>query len=202
MNDSITILLNKDKSLRVTKSRTIYQKENKADRIKFLIDKDFYENIENCIIMLQATLPNIDTKNINTIGKMRLMTLEPELYKEQYYMLLLPITTVLTENCGDISMWLLFTNMTDEENVAIIKTDSTQITIQPSKIESSVEIEEDKTYDVLTQIQQEITKIQEDKMDKSFKYDEENSTIQFFSKGIPIGNPIKLDDEISWKNWN
>lgn len=35
-----TILIQRDKSLVVTKSRPIYQKENRADTIQFLIDKN------------------------------------------------------------------------------------------------------------------------------------------------------------------
>ena len=76
MENTITILVNKDKTLQKTKYRNIYEKENRADTIQFLIDKDFFE------------------------------------------------------------------------------------------------------------------------------YNEEDSTIQFFSNGAPIGSPIKIDDEISWKNWS
>ena len=36
-----TILIQRDKSLVVTKSRPIYQKENRADTIQFLIDKEY-----------------------------------------------------------------------------------------------------------------------------------------------------------------
>ena len=61
---------------------------------------------------------------------------------------------------------------------------------------------DDKTYDVLTKMQQDIDQLQINKMDKYFEYNEEDSTIQFFSNGAPIGSPIKIDDEISWKNWS
>ena len=50
MENTITILVNKDKTLQKTKYRTIYEKENRADVIQFLIDKDFFEYIKDCRI--------------------------------------------------------------------------------------------------------------------------------------------------------
>lgn len=202
MENSITILINKDKSLQITKSRPIYQKENRADIIQFLIDKDFFEHIDDCNIMLQVLLPIPDLEHgTNKTGKMRYMEIEPELYKDKYRMIL-PVTTVLTENPGEINMWLMFFNTTDPTNIILIKTDSTKINIIPTDNSSSVEISDDETYDVLTKMQQDIDQLQENKMDKYFEYNEEDSTIQFFSNGSPMGSPIKIDDEISWKNWS
>ena len=51
MENTITILVNKDKTLQKTKYRNIYEKENRADTIQFLIDKDFFQYIEDCNIM-------------------------------------------------------------------------------------------------------------------------------------------------------
>ena len=96
----------------------------------------------------------------------------------------------------------MFFNTTDPKNVILIKTNSTKIDIIPTKNSSSTEISDDETYDVLTQMQHDIDQLQNNKMDKYFEYNEEDSTIQFFSNGVPIGNPFKIDDEISWKNWN
>ena len=63
MENTITILVNKDKTLQKTKYRTIYEKENRADTIQFLIDKDFFEYIEDCNIMLQVLLPYPDEEH-------------------------------------------------------------------------------------------------------------------------------------------
>ena len=202
MKNSITILINKDKSLQITKSRPIYQKENRADTIQFLIDKDFFDGIDDCNIMLQVLLPVPDLEHgTDKTGKMRYMEIEPELYKDRYRMIL-PVTTVLTQEAGDIIMWFLFFNTTDPANIILIKTNSAKITINPTNNSSSVEIEDDESYDVLTKMQQDIDQLQINKMDKYFEYNEEDSTIQFFSNGTPVGNPIKIDDEISWKNWS
>ena len=202
MENTITILIKKDKTLHKTKYRVIYEKENRADTIQFLIDKDFFEYIENCNIMLQVLLPYPDEEHgTDVTGKMRYMEIEPELYKG-YYRMTLPITTVLTKEPGEVVMWFMFFNTTDPNNIILIKTDSTKIEITPTKNSSSTEISDDESYDVLTKMQQDINQLQINKMDKYFEYNEEDSTIQFFSNGAPCGSPIKIDDEISWKNWS
>ena len=202
MENTITILIKKDKTLKKTKYRVIYEKENRADTIQFLIDKDFFEYIENCNIMLQVLLPYPDEEHgTDVTGKMRYMEIEPELYKG-YYRMTLPITTVLTKEPGEVVMWFMFFNTTDPNNIILIKTDSTKIEITPTKNSSSTEISDDESYDVLTKMQQDINQLQTNKMDKYFEYNEEDSTIQFVSSGAPCGSPIKIDDEISWKNWN
>ena len=202
MENTITILIKKDKTLHKTKYRVIYEKENRADTIQFLIDKDFFEYIEDCNIMLQVLLPYPDEEHgTDVTGKMRYMEIEPELYKG-YYRMTLPITTVLTKEPGEVVMWFMFFNTTDPNNIILIKTDSTKIEITPAKNSSSTEIDDDESYDVLTKMQQDINQLQTNKMDKYFEYNEEDSTIQFFSNGAPCGSPIKIDDEISWKNWN
>ena len=202
MESTITILIKKDKTLHKTKYRVIYEKENRADTIQFLIDKDFFEYIEDCNIMLQVLLPYPDEEHgTDVTGKMRYMEIEPELYKD-YYRMTLPITTVLTKEPGEVVMWFMFFNTTDPNNIILIKTDSTKIEITPAKNSSSTEIDDDESYDVLTKMQQDINQLQTNKMDKYFEYNEEDSTIQFFSNGAPCGSPIKIDDEISWKNWS
>ena len=202
MESTITILIKKDKTLKKTKYRVIYEKENRADTIQFLIDKDFFEYIEDCNIMLQVLLPYPDEEHgTDVTGKMRYMEIESELYKDHYRMTL-PITTVLTKEPGEVVMWFMFFNTTDPNNIILIKTDSTKIEITPTKNSSSTEIDDDESYDVLTKMQQDINQLQTNKMDKYFEYNEEDSTIQFFSNGAPCGSPIKIDDEISWKNWD
>ena len=85
MENTITILIKKDKTLKKTKYRVIYEKENRADTIQFLIDKDFFEYIEDCNIMLQVLLPYPDEEHgTDVTGKMRYMEIEPELYKVYY----------------------------------------------------------------------------------------------------------------------
>ena len=197
-----TILVNLDKTLEKTSFRSIYQKESRTDEIQFLIDSDLLgEEIQNYKIILQAILPIKDEEhNSSTTNKMRYMDLEKDLYKNKYRTLL-PITTTLTEATGDVILWLLIFDMTDTEKIKLLKTSPVIINIKPSSPTGSSELEDNDFDNVLTNLQNEIEDIKKNKIDKKFDYNEEDNTILFYSNGEPIGNAIKLDDEITWSNW-
>lgn len=198
-----TILVNLDKTLEKTSFRTIYQKESRIDEIQFLIDSKLLgEDIQkNYKIMLQAILPIEDKEhNSPTTNKMRYMDLEEDLYKNKYRTLL-PITTTLTEATGDVTLWLLIFDMTNTEKIKLLKTSPVTINIKPSSSTGSSELEDNDFDNILTNLQNEVEDIKKNKIDKKFDYNEEDNTILFYSNGEPIGNPIKLDDEITWSNW-
>ena len=197
-----TILVNLDKTLEKTSFRSIYQKESRTDEIQFLIDSDLLgEEIQNYKIILQAILPIKDEEhNSSTTNKMRYMDLEKDLYKNKYRTLL-PITTTLTEATGDVILWLLIFDMTDTEKIKLLKTSPVIINIKPSSPTGSSELEDNDFDNVHTNLQNEIEDIKKNKIDKKFDYNEEDNTILFYSNGEPIGNAIKLDDEITWSNW-
>ena len=197
-----TILVNLDKTLEKTSFRSIYQKESRTDEIQFLIDSDLLgEEIQNYKIILQAILPIKDEEhNSSTTNKMRYMDLEKDLYKNKYRTLL-PITTTLTEAAGDVTLWLLIFDMTNTEKIKLLKTSPVIINIKPSSPTGSSELEDNDFDNVLTNLQNEIEDIKKNKIDKKFDYNEEDNTILFYSNGEPIGNAIKLDDEITWSNW-
>ena len=198
-----TILVNLDKTLEKTSFRDIYQKESRIDEIQFLIDSKLLgEDIQkNYKIILQAILPIEDKEhNSPTTNKMRYMDLEEDLYKNRYRTLL-PITTTLTEATGDVILWLLIFDMTDTEKIKLLKTSPVTINIKPSSSTGSSELEDNDFDNILTNLQNEVEDIKKNKIDKKFDYNEEDNTILFYSNGEPIGNPIKLDDEITWSNW-
>lgn len=198
-----TILVNLDKTLEKTSFRAIYQKESRIDEIQFLIDSKLLgEDIQkNYKIMLQAILPIEDKEhNSPTTNKMRYMDLEEDLYKNKYRTLL-PITTTLTEAIGDVTLWLLIFDMTNTEKIKLLKTSPVTINIKPSSSTGSSELEDNDFDNILTNLQNEVEDIKKNKIDKKFDYNEEDNTILFYSNGEPIGNPIKLDDEITWSNW-
>lgn len=198
-----TILVNLDKTLEKTSFRTIYQKESRIDEIQFLIDSKLLgEDIQkNYKIILQAILPIEDKEhNSPTTNKMRYMDLEEDLYKNRYRTLL-PITTTLTEAIGDVTLWLLIFDMTDTEKIKLLKTSPITINIKPSSSTGSSELEDNDFDNILTNLQNEVEDIKKNKIDKKFDYNEEDNTILFYSNGEPIGNPIKLDNEITWSNW-
>lgn len=198
-----TILVNLDKTLEKTSFRTIYQKESRIDEIQFLIDSKLLgeDAQKNYRIILQAILP-IEDKDHNspTTNKMRYMDLEEDLYKNRYRTLL-PITTTLTEATGDVILWLLIFDMTDTEKIKLLKTSPVTINIKPSSSTGSSELEDNDFDNILTNLQNEVEDIKKNKIDKKFDYNEKDNTILFYSNGEPIGNPIKLDDEITWSNW-
>lgn len=198
-----TVKINEDKTLEKTLFRPIYQNENRADEIQFLIDPNVFENdIKNYKIILQAIIPIEDKENNSpTTNKMRYMEIEESLYKNKYKMTL-PITAALTEGVGDVIFWFLFFDMTDENKVKLLKTDTLIINIKKVHASSSIELEDKEFENVITDLQKDIEDIKENKMDKKFDYDAQNNTILFYSNGKPIGDIIKLDDEITWYNWD
>jgi hypothetical protein len=197
------VLVNSDKTLEKTTFRTIYQKENRADTIQFLIDPSFLDadNIENSKILLQVLLPQYDAETErDTTGKMRYMTLDEDTYYG-LYKTELPITTTLTAEAGQVELWFMFFDFSDVEKIKLTKTGSCFINIRPSSNVSSEDLEDNESYDVVANLQNQIDELNENKIDKQFFYDEETNTIQFYANGEAVGSPIKLDDEISWKNW-
>jgi hypothetical protein len=199
-----TILVNSDKTLEKTVFRPIYEKENRADIIQFLIDPDLLgtEDITNYKVLLQALIPhtNEETSEQELIGKMRYMDLDEENYLDMIRTEL-PITTALTEETGRVQFWFLFFDMNNLEKIRLIKTDSCFIDIRPTMGGSMDILDDDESFDVLTNLQNQIDELNQTKIDTNFEYDEKNNTIQFFANGKPIGEPIKLDNEINWKNW-
>lgn len=198
-----TILIKNDKSLVASVMRPIFEGENRADEIRFLFDTDFVDFIDSdSVIMLQAILPYPDEETgKETSGKMRRMVVNEELYKNKYEMDL-PINTVLTKAAGDVILWFMFFNVADPNHIKLAKTEPITLSINSALQGSSSIIDDDETYDILAQMQHEITELQEGRMDKEFDYDSETQTIQFYSNGEPYGAPVALDTEVTWRNWD
>lgn len=197
-----TILINSDKTLEKTVFRPIYQSENKADIIQFLIDESYCDDISNCTIVLQALIPSIDEEgNPIIVGKLRYMTLDEEQYKGMWRTEL-PITTTLTQYSGSIKYWFLVFNTIDVENIVITKTDCNEIEILPTPLASSVELSKEPTYDILSNLTDNIAELKSDKLDTRFDFDEEAGTIQFYANGEKLGLPIKVDNEVEWQGWD
>lgn len=197
-----TIIITDDKDLVMTKSRPIYEGENRVDEIQFLFGENLFPNFnDNCVIMLQAILPYEDEETHSpTTGKMRYMIVDEELYKNRYRMTL-PITSVLTKKAGDVILWFMMFDITDPEHVILLKTSEVILNILESLKGSSAVIDDDKTFDVLAKLEHDVEDLKENRMDKHFDYDEENQTIQFYANGVKLGDPIKLDTEVGWKDW-
>lgn len=196
-----TILLRKDKSLTKTMFRKICQNEHYADKIQFLVDSDFMsDDITSYVITLFVTLPKPDeTTGEDVTNCAKYLSLDKELYKGKYR-IELPITITLTENVGDVIMWLQFSKNEEDGSVTLYKTESTFISIVPSGQDSDTELKESESYDVLTQLQQDVNELKENKMDKYYEYDASTGELQLYANGEAI-DEINVDQEIKLINW-
>ena len=197
-----TILLRKDKTLTKSTFRKIYQNEHYADKIQFLLDTDFIDDdITTYTIILFVTLPKPDeTTGEPVTNRARYLTIDEELYKERYR-IELPVTITLTESVGDVVMWMQFSKEDEDGNFKINKTDTVSISISSGGKGTDSYLDGSEGYDVLTQIQEEIANLKENKMDKYYEYDSETGEIQFYANGEEVGETIDVEDEVQLVNW-
>lgn len=197
-----TILLRKDKSLTKSTFRSIYQNEHYADIIQFLIDDDFMaDDIKTYTIILFVTLPKQDDVTGESVThRARYLTIDEELYKEKYR-IELPVTITLTETIGDVVMWIQFSKEDEDGNFKVHKTDTVSISVTSSGRSTDSYLDGSEGYDVLTQIQEDIANLKENKIDKYYEYDSSNGKIQLYANGEEAGEEILLDQEVDLVNW-
>lgn len=198
-----TILLRKDKSLTKTTFRNIYQNEHYADKIQILLDTDFIpdDDINTYTITLFVTLPKYDELTGESVThKGKYLTIDEELYKDKYR-IELPITITLTENVGEVIMWLQFTKEDEDGNFKVRKTDITSITIVSSGHTTDSYLDGTEGYDVLEQIQQDIANLKENKLDRYYDYNASTGELQLYANGEEAGEEVLIDKELDLINW-
>lgn len=198
-----TIILRKDKSLTKTTFREFYQNEHYADKIQFLLDTDFMDDddITTYTITLFVTLPKYDELTGESVThKGKYLTIDEELYKDKYR-IELPVTITLTENVGDVLLWLQFTKEDEDGNFKVRKSGTTSITIVSGGHTTDSYLDGTEGYDVLEQIQQDIANLKENKMDRYYDYDASTGELQFYANGEEAGDKIDVDQEIDLVNW-
>jgi len=197
-----TILLRKDKTLTKSTFRKIYQNEHYADKIQFLLDKDFMDDdIRTYTIILFVTLPKSDeTTGESTTNKARYLTIDEELYKDRYR-IELPVTITLTESVGNVVMWIQFSKEDEDGNFIIYKTDMVSIDVSSSGKGTDSYLDGSEGYDVLAQIQEDIANLKENKMDKYYEYDSETGELQLYGNGEEAGEEVLIDQEVDLVNW-
>lgn len=198
-----TILLRKDKSLTKTTFRNIYQNEHYADKIQILLDSDFIpdDDINTYTITLFVTLPKYDELTGESVThKGKYLTIDEELYKDKYR-IELPITITLTENVGEVIMWLQFTKEDEDGNFKVRKTDITSITIVSSGHTTDSYLDGTEGYDVLEQIQQDIANLKENKLDRYYDYNASTGELQLYANGEEAGEEVLIDKELDLINW-
>lgn len=191
-----TILLRNDKTLTKTTFRNFYQNEHYADKIQILINDDFVsDDIRSYTVTLFVTLPVEGTSN-----KAKYLTIDEELYKDRYR-IELPVTITLTENVGDVVMYLQFAKTNEDGSITKIVTETINISILPCDTSSGEELEDSESYDVLTRLQEEIELLKENKIDKYYDYDSSTGELQFYADGEETGDEILIDQELQLVNW-
>ena len=197
-----TIILRKDKSLTKTTFRDFYQNEHYADKIQFLLDADFMDDdITTYTITLFVTLPKYNESTEEPVThKAKYLTLDKELYKEKYR-IELPVTITLTENVGDVIMYLQFTKENEEGEIDRHLTDTVVVTVSPTASITSIDTTDSESYDVLTKLQEDIEELKENKIDKYYDYDASTGELQLYANGEEAGEEVMIDQEVNLVNW-
>lgn len=197
-----TIILRKDKSLTKTTFREFYHNEHYADKIQFLLDTDFMDDdITTYTITLFVTLPKYNESTEEPVThKAKYLTLDEELYKEKYR-IELPVTITLTENVGDVIMYLQFTKENEEGEIDRHLTDTAIVTVSPTASITSIDTTDSESYDVLTKLQEDIEELKENKIDKYYDYDASTGELQLYANGEEAGDEVLIDQEVSLVNW-
>ena len=120
-----TIIMNKQKELIVTEKTYLYQRENLADKIQFLIPPE-YNDLS--LTDFTAVLKYVDQGNV---AHAETLTKDDELYKGKIRYTL-PIDTSLTRFAGDISIRITFSKVDmDTKKQYVLHTSEITITISP-----------------------------------------------------------------------
>ena len=192
-----TIVMQNDKSLRITQKTTLYQREKLVDKIQFLIPPE-YEELD-----LSEFSAVLKYKDQGSVAHMEILTKDPELYNG-YTKYILPVDTNLTQFAGDINIRITLSK-TDLENKKqyVLHTGETVITILPLSdyyafvTDESLEPIDQRIGELDAKIEA-LNKISEiydsSKADNIVKHDDK---IQLSSNGVLIGDAIDIPDAIA-----
>ena len=187
-----TIIMNKQKELIVTEKTYLYQRENLADKIQFLIPPE-YNDLS--LTDFTAVLKYVDQGNV---AHAETLTKDDELYKGQIRYTL-PIDTSLTRFAGDISIRITFSKVDmDTKKQYVLHTSEITITISPlSDYYSFVPDESLEFVDQLVgtleakiDATEKIAETYDKKKADNITYDD--NKIQLTSNGEKIGNSITI----------
>lgn len=185
-------ILYRDKVLIRTLSSPIYQNENRADSIKFLVCVDdldeFNTEVLNC--MLCITLPN------GQEGKVAFLDFEDTLYCERYLMAHIPVTKTFTKLPGRLSINLIFSYEDSNKFFHYLPTNNISLTVLESSSADSF-IDPDETTNPFTEMAQKLDTLEKSKI-SSIEID--GHTVHFYAdpeKTTLLGK-IALPEEVVW----
>lgn len=192
-----TIVMQNDKSLRITQKTTLYQREKLVDKIQFLIPPE-YEELD-----LSDFSAVLKYKDQGSVAHMEILTKDPESYNG-YAKYTLPVDTNLTQFAGDINIRITLTKI-DLENKKqyVLHTGEAVISILP--LSDYYAFVTDESLEPIDQLIgnldakiEALNKISEiydsSKADNIVKHDDK---IQLSSNGVPIGDAITIPDAIA-----
>ena len=185
-------ILYRDRVLIRTLSSPIYQNENRADLLKFLISIDDLSEFDikalNCMICI--TLPN------GQEGKVGFLDFEDALYHDKYLLSYIPITKAFTKLPGTIYVKLIFSYEDSNKLFHYLPTNNISLTvIESSKTDDF--IDPDETTNPFAEIAQKIQSLEKSKISS---VDVDGHTINFYAdseKSTLIGT-VTLPDEVVW----
>ena len=175
-----------------TTTSPIYQNENRADKLKFLVSIDDLSvfNIEELNCMLCVTLPN------GQEGKFAFLNFENVLYRDKYLVAYVPITKAFTKFPGTFSINLIFSYEDSYKLFHYLPTNNISMNILKSSSSDSF-IDSDETSNPFTVMAQKIESLEKSKISS---IDIEGHAVHIYAdteKTIPIGT-INLPEEVVW----
>lgn len=199
----MTILLDDEKCLKITKHSTIYKFETGIDNIKILLPqkyKDILLSELTCVVLVKKS----------NKGLFKYMKYKQELYKDRLCVEL-PITSTLTKEVGDISLWIMLIKRNEENPTLaknVLQTNSVIFSITDNGSESSSSEEKfdevwehvnsDEIYDKINNLSDKVKNISDTKADKLTLDDNNNLVLK---SGDSVLATIKLTDDVVWEEW-
>lgn len=197
-----TILVCDDGSLYGSQKRKIMQREKLFNKLWILIPPCYNGyDMSQCTVTMRYLLP------ISKEFKTETLVLSEEKY-EEYLKYVLPLDTCLTKEYGDIELNLTFTMLDTDDDGNIIqrvrKTDNHLLNI--TKIPDWDSIIPDSALSALDQriLKQDaqikaladLANVFDDNVNivDNLVYDDTNSTLQLYAKGVGVGNKVSVKD--------
>lgn len=170
----------------------IYQNENRADSLKFLISIDALSefDIKSLACMLCITLPN------GQEGKIAFLDFEDTLYCERYLVAYIPVTKTFTKLPGTLSINLIFSYEDSNKLFHYLPTNNISMTVIESSSTDSF-IDPDETTNPFTEIAQKLDTLEKSKISS---IDIDGHTVHFYSdsKKTELIGTVALPEDVVW----
>lgn len=182
----------RNKRLSCSPSSPIYQNENRADYLKFLISvDDLYEfSLKELNCMLCITLPN------GQEGKVAFLDFEDTLYCKRYLIAHIPVTKTFTKLPGTLSINLIFSYEDSNKLFHYLPTNNISLSVLESSSTDSF-VDPDETTNPFTEMAQKLDTLEKSKI-SSIEID--GHTVHFYAdpeKTTLLGK-IALPEEVVW----